>query len=122
MAKQGMAKSKTSVGAKPRCGVKQVRGPFVRLTRHKQHCEDVSSLMSLLRGRRGPRAVDLFCGAGGLSLGLRDAGFDVIMGIDHDPEAIETHAAMFPGISATWDLSDPVVVERMCYVVRIVRI
>ncbi len=30
-------------------------------------------------------AVDLFCGAGGLSLGLRDAGIKVTAGIDLDP-------------------------------------
>lgn len=30
-------------------------------------------------------AIDLFCGVGGLSLGLRDAGVDVVAGIDLDP-------------------------------------
>ncbi|MEX6634033.1 DNA cytosine methyltransferase [Hyphococcus lacteus] len=31
------------------------------------------------------RAVDLFCGAGGLTLGLENAGINVAMGIDIDP-------------------------------------
>lgn len=31
-------------------------------------------------------AVDLFCGAGGLTYGLRAAGIDVVAGIDVDPE------------------------------------
>lgn len=31
------------------------------------------------------RAVDLFCGAGGLTRGLLDAGIDVTLGIDMDP-------------------------------------
>jgi DNA (cytosine-5)-methyltransferase 1 len=30
-------------------------------------------------------AIDLFCGAGGLSLGLKDAGVSVVAGIDLDP-------------------------------------
>ena len=31
-------------------------------------------------------AVDLFCGAGGLSYGLQEAGIDVLAGIDQDPD------------------------------------
>lgn len=37
-------------------------------------------------------AVDLFCGAGGLSLGLRAAGFQVLRSIDHHACAVETYA------------------------------
>lgn len=113
-----MAKTKKLKSGGPRCSVKLVRGPFVRLEPHRKHCKDVPSLMEMLRSTKQPTAIDLFCGAGGLSLGLRDAGFDVVMGIDHDAEAIETHAALFPGLSATWDLSDPDVVERIATVVR----
>jgi DNA (cytosine-5)-methyltransferase 1 len=39
--------------------------------------------MSLLKKRI--EAIDLFCGAGGLSYGLRKAGVDVLAGIDIDP-------------------------------------
>lgn len=35
--------------------------------------------------------IDLFCGAGGLSLGLREAGFDVRAAIDHDDPSIATY-------------------------------
>ena len=37
--------------------------------------------------RSGPKvvAIDLFCGAGGLSKGLQDAGISVVAGIDIDP-------------------------------------
>jgi DNA (cytosine-5)-methyltransferase 1 len=35
---------------------------------------------------------DLFCGAGGLSLGLKDAGFQVVDAIDNVPAAVETYA------------------------------
>jgi DNA (cytosine-5)-methyltransferase 1 len=38
-----------------------------------------------------PRAVDLFCGAGGLSLGLRQAGFNVIGAIDLDAVACRAY-------------------------------
>ncbi len=38
-------------------------------------------------------AIDLFCGAGGLSEGFRQAGFHVLAGNDIDPFAAETFAA-----------------------------
>ena len=34
--------------------------------------------------------VDLFCGAGGLSRGFLDAGYNVILGVDYDESALET--------------------------------
>ena len=113
-----MAKTKRLKQGEPRCSVKVVRGPFLRLEPHRKHCKDVPSLMEMLRRTKEPTAIDLFCGAGGLSLGLRDAGFEVVMGIDHDAEAIETHAGLFPGLSATWDLADSDVVDRIAKIVR----
>ena len=47
-----------------------------------------------------PVAVDLFCGAGGLSHGLQEAGFRIALGIDNDPNALATFAANHPGASA----------------------
>lgn len=44
-------------------------------------------------------AVDLFCGAGGLSEGFRQAGFQIIAGSDNDPDAIATYTANFPEAS-----------------------
>lgn len=38
-------------------------------------------------------AIDLFCGAGGMSLGLRDAGFEIAAAVDNDPVAIKTYKA-----------------------------
>jgi len=35
-------------------------------------------------------AVDAFCGAGGLSIGLKKAGFDIRLAFDIDPKAIKT--------------------------------
>ncbi len=34
-------------------------------------------------------AIDLFCGASGLSQGLHDAGFEVLWGIDHEDDKEE---------------------------------
>lgn len=38
-----------------------------------------------------PVAIDLFCGCGGLTLGLKKAGFAVIGGVDIDPLSLETY-------------------------------
>lgn len=38
-------------------------------------------------------ALDLFCGAGGAALGLIEAGFDAVVGVDSDPRC----AAVYPG-------------------------
>ena len=42
-------------------------------------------------------AIDLFCGAGGLTLGLRRAGWNVVAGIDLDVEAAQTYSSNNPG-------------------------
>lgn len=47
------------------------------------------------------RVIDIFCGAGGLSEGFREAGFDVRLGLDLAKHACATHQGNFPeGI--TW--------------------
>src|SRR5690606_41219849 len=40
---------------------------------------------------RRPTAVDLFCGCGGFSLGILEAGFDVLAGVDNDCAAAQTY-------------------------------
>jgi len=42
--------------------------------------------------------VDLFCGAGGLSLGLKRAGFAPVVALDFDPHATKTFKYNFPKI------------------------
>lgn len=37
-----------------------------------------------------PIVIDLFCGCGGLSYGFIEAGYDVVLGIDHWQDAIKT--------------------------------
>ncbi len=43
-----------------------------------------------------PKLVDLFAGAGGISEGFRQAGFDPIVGTDIDPDACATFRLNFP--------------------------
>lgn len=45
---------------------------------------------------RRPVAVDLFAGAGGFSLGIEQAGFDVLVAVEHDPVHAATYAFNFP--------------------------
>src|ERR1035437_3037569 len=44
-----------------------------------------------------PSVIDLFAGAGGLSLGASRAGFRVAVSVEFDPQALETHKKNFPG-------------------------
>lgn len=43
-----------------------------------------------------PVAIDLFCGAGGMSLGFEQAGFDVLLGVDVDGHHVAVHERNFP--------------------------
>lgn len=64
--------------------------------------------------------LDLFSGAGGLSLGFRNAGFKIIGGIDFNDDAIKTHHRNFPNsISISEDiknLSKDFFIENFKYV------
>lgn len=51
--------------------------------------------------------LDLFCGAGGLSLGFKLAGFNIIGGIDFEKDAISTHEKNFKNsISICGDIKE----------------
>ena len=63
-----------------------------------------------------PLIVDLFCGGGGASEGIRDAlGRDPDVAINHNPEAIALHTANHPGTyhfnCNVWDV-DPINVSK----------
>jgi DNA (cytosine-5)-methyltransferase 1 len=99
-------------------GVKLVRGPFLSLAPHENSCKSEGDLLALAQQirRRDPGAklaADLFSGAGGLSLGLQEAGFHVILAADHYPEAVETHRHHFPGLTVDWDLAGVAEIESL---------
>lgn len=57
-----------------------------------------------------PVVLDLFCGAGGMSLGFQMAGYQIGLGVDNDPLACQTHAYNFDGRCVQADItaiSDP---------------
>ena len=83
------------------------RGVPLRLSVHP----DAPALQRWRRWAEGqvkPRAVDLFSGCGGLSLGLHQAGYSVVLSVDTDPWAIETHRNVLPGPVLDLDLADPI--------------
>lgn len=101
-------------------GVKLVRGPFVQLSPHPEECseDDFLQYAEQLRADGYRLAVDLFSGAGGLSLGLETAGYRVVLGIDYDREATETHRHHFGGLTLDWDLGNAERVARVAQLIK----
>ncbi|MEV4277694.1 DNA cytosine methyltransferase [Actinoplanes xinjiangensis] len=102
-------------------GVRLVRGPFVQLPPHPEASEDDEGMLRVARRLRseGVRlAADLFSGAGGLSLGLEEAGYKVVLAVDHYTEAVETHRHHHPGLSVDWDLGEPDRIRQVAELVR----
>jgi DNA (cytosine-5)-methyltransferase 1 len=94
--------------------VKQVRGPFLDLPVHLGHIDSekgLSAFSAELRAHDVPLAADLFSGAGGMSLGLEEAGYRVVLGVDHYDFAVQTHRHHFAGMSLEEDLADPSVIK-----------
>lgn len=44
------------------------------------------------------KTIDLFCGAGGITEGFRQAGFECVFALDNDPNAVKTFRHNHPGV------------------------
>lgn len=53
-----------------------------------------------------PTVLDIFCGAGGMSLGFQNAGCKIIGGIDNNIHAVRTHHKNFPSCRFKLDAQD----------------
>ena len=98
--------------------VKQVRGPFVDIEPHPQTCDSIADLKRLAKSVDGPTSADLFCGCGGMSLGLEAAGFTSVLGVDFDEKALETYNGLFPGMALRRDLHDPGAIQEIIEILR----
>lgn len=100
-------------GSRPGAGRKRIEGKELKIKLSEEVCEQLeinfagSNIQEKIRecleygihekGKRNKdlsqgkyTVVDLFSGAGGLSRGFMDAGFDVVLGIDFDDAALKT--------------------------------
>ena len=100
--------------AKQHYGVPLERSDYLPLPPHKDSCRP-SDFPAWLKsfGADKRLALDLFSGAGGLSLGLMRAGWTLAAAVDHSGPALETHAANFPGMSLDVDLGSPAALEGL---------
>jgi len=73
----------------PRCGECEIR----------KFCKYYRSAQVKQASRRRWTLVDLFCGAGGLSLGFVEEGFRVLLAVDSDAAAIRTYRLNHPMVS-----------------------
>src|SRR5436305_11535463 len=90
-----------------RIGVSIHRGHDLKLPPHPDAPDD-ADLPAVRRwvreeSARYLTALDLFCGAGGLSLGLENAGFRVLAGADNDAASVQTHRANIGGLAYQGD-------------------
>ena len=84
-------------------GVTPRRSAPLRLERHPE-APGEEGWDAWVRDSVRPIAIDLFCGAGGLSHGLEAAGFRVALAVDLDERALESHAHNLPGPAVRLDL------------------
>src|ERR1700694_3931943 len=85
------------------------RGPRLVLKPHPTapNPTDLAAVSRWVQQAARPTAIDLFSGAGGLSLGLVDAGFSLLSGADSDVFAAETYRANLGGLCYVGDPADP---------------
>ncbi len=95
--------------SQPRTAVPTERGQSLTLDRpfDAPDPSDLEGVRRWVRSAPRPTAIDLFSGAGGLSLGLQDAGFSVLVAADSDRLCVQTHVANLHGLGFVGDLTDP---------------
>ena len=97
--------------------VKLERKPPLRLPIHPD-APRTQSWRSWATQSTKPRAIDLFSGCGGLSLGLEQAGYQVVLSVDNDPWAVESHRHNLPGSAVELDLSQSGQIDSLVSLLR----
>lgn len=89
-------------------GVKLQRSDDLKLNKHADSCieDNFDEWCSRKLADGHKLAVDLFSGAGGLSLGLEAAGWTVAVSVDSDDKALQSHRHNFAGLALERDLGD----------------
>ena len=93
-------------------GVEMERLPPLQLSPHPASAR-THRFKRWVESQDRPIAVDLFCGAGGLSQGLEQAGFTVALSVDTDRSALKSHQHNLPGVALLKDLADPDHLDRI---------
>ena len=109
------------------CGVTLSRSDDLQLLRHtgapEAHpSDDPLGWREWAQSLTSPLAVDLFCGGGGLSLGLEQAGCTVALAVDIDKHAVATHEANFRGPALRLNLADEDQVDGLLELLQGIRI
>jgi len=71
-------------------------------------------LIAAPKGSKHRSAVDLFSGAGGISLGLLNAGFDVLFASDISSSCAATHVRNLPHVPLNEETSESLAVAISC--------
>jgi DNA (cytosine-5)-methyltransferase 1 len=72
----------------------------------------------MVRDEQAPRFVDVFAGCGGLSLGLKRAGWAGLFAVEKDAFAFETLSSNFPGNKGPLSYNWPAAIERKAWDIR----
>jgi len=79
----------------------QERHPRCHQCEIRKFCKQYRMVQVEQAGQRNWTLVDLFCGAGGLSLGFVEEGFKILLAVDNDPAAIRTYRLNHPTVPVT---------------------
>ena len=74
------------------------RNPHCHQCEIRRFCKRYRTDQVKLAGQRRRTLVDLFGGAGGLSLGFMEEGFKVLLAVDNDPAAVRTYRLNHPAV------------------------